>query len=69
MITMKNPCSRPEAVNAYQEQAIEQILKDTHGEYDLVVRELEVLINQGFSQFAELAGDDVEEPETEDLGY
>jgi hypothetical protein len=33
---------------AHQERAIQIILDSTNGEYDLVVRELEVLINEGF---------------------
>ncbi len=52
-----------------QERAIEKILLDTRGEYDLVVRELEVLINDGFDKFKDLAIDDVKGPKSEDIGY
>ncbi len=51
------------------ERAIEKILDDTHGEYDLVVRELEVLIDDGFEKFADLAAEDGERPGAEDIGY
>jgi hypothetical protein len=52
-----------------QERAIEKILNDTHGEYDLVVRELEVLLNDGFDKFADLEVEDVQKAEAEDMGY
>lgn len=38
----------------HQELAIQKILQDTEGDYSLVIRELEVLIEQGFPEFEKL---------------
>ena len=53
----------------HQERAIKKILHDTHGEYDLVVRELEVLINDGFDKFQDMSTDDPSQPGDKDWDY
>lgn len=52
-----------------QERAIEKILNDTDGEYDLVVRELEVLLTDGFDIFSDLVISDAQNPDANDIGY
>ena len=53
----------------HQERAISTILDSTKGEYDLVVRELEVLINDGFDKFVDTATQTQQPPVTGDFGY
>lgn len=51
------------------ERAVTKLISDTGGEYDVVVRELEVLIESGFAKFAELEPVDTPDEAAKELGY